>query len=55
VSPADYASEYSASEVILGEIESDPIWERNLNEIEEVTTWNFLRNDEDGGFLIERV
>jgi hypothetical protein len=42
-----------ASEIIRGEFESDPIWEQDLNEVEEVTKWNFVEDDANGAFRIE--
>ncbi|KAG8719078.1 hypothetical protein FRC08_003696 [Ceratobasidium sp. 394] len=44
--------DYQASQLLRGEIETDQIWEMNLNEIDDVTGWNFQEDDSNGGFSI---
>jgi hypothetical protein len=41
--------------LLRGEIETDPIWTQNLNELDDVTGWNFVEDDANGGFRIEKA
>lgn len=41
--------------MLRGEIETDAIWECNLNELDDVTGWNFIENDESGQFSIDKA
>ncbi|KAF8597183.1 hypothetical protein BDV93DRAFT_527621 [Ceratobasidium sp. AG-I] len=47
--------DYKASQMLRGEVETDAIWECNLNELDDVTGWNFVENEESGAFSIERA
>jgi hypothetical protein len=38
--------------LLRGEVETDEIWSRNLNELDDVTGWNFVEDDSNGGFSI---
>ncbi|KAG8777030.1 hypothetical protein FRC12_000571 [Ceratobasidium sp. 428] len=33
--------DYQASQLLRGEVETDTIWEQNINELNDVTGWNF--------------
>ncbi|CAE7063522.1 unnamed protein product [Rhizoctonia solani] len=44
--------DYKATEMLRGEVETDAIWTRNLNELDDVTGWNFVEDDESGAFSI---
>ncbi|KAG8713367.1 hypothetical protein FRC09_018803 [Ceratobasidium sp. 395] len=44
--------DYQASQLLRGEIETDTIWEQNINELNDVTGWNFMEDDANGGFSI---
>ena len=39
--------------MLRGEVETDAIWEMNLNELDDVTGWNLIENEESGMFSIE--
>ncbi|KAG8701180.1 hypothetical protein FRC09_005517 [Ceratobasidium sp. 395] len=41
-----------ASQLLRGEIETDTIWSQNINELDDVTGWNFEEDDANGGFSI---
>ncbi|KAJ1299598.1 hypothetical protein OPQ81_012018 [Rhizoctonia solani] len=44
--------DYKATEMLRGEVETDAIWTRNLNELDDVTGWNFVEDDASGAFSI---
>ncbi|KAG8701176.1 hypothetical protein FRC09_005513, partial [Ceratobasidium sp. 395] len=44
--------DYQASQLLRGEVETDTIWEQNINELNDVTGWNFQEDDANGGFSI---
>lgn len=44
-----------ASQMLRGEVETDAIWTCNLNELDDVTGWNFVENEESGAFSIEKA
>ncbi|KAG8738563.1 hypothetical protein FRC10_006688 [Ceratobasidium sp. 414] len=44
--------DYQASQLLRGEIETDQIWEMNINELDDVTGWRFEEDDSNGGFSI---
>ncbi|KAG8793422.1 hypothetical protein FRC12_002797 [Ceratobasidium sp. 428] len=44
--------DYQASQLLRGEIETDEIWSQNINELDDVTGWNFEEDDANGGFSI---
>ncbi|KAF8685050.1 hypothetical protein RhiXN_11077 [Rhizoctonia solani] len=46
--------DYKATEMLRGEVETDAIWTCNLNELDDVTGWNFVEDDASGEFRIER-
>lgn len=39
--------------MLRGEVETDAIWECNLNEVDDVTGWDLLEDEESGEFSIE--
>ncbi|KAB5588753.1 hypothetical protein CTheo_7807 [Ceratobasidium theobromae] len=39
--------------ILRGEIETDAIWTCDLNELDDVTGWNFYEDDDSGAFVIE--
>ncbi|KAJ1300844.1 hypothetical protein OPQ81_002484 [Rhizoctonia solani] len=41
-----------STEMLRGEVETDAIWTRNLNELDDVTGWNFVEDDATGAFSI---
>ncbi|KAB5589142.1 hypothetical protein CTheo_7414 [Ceratobasidium theobromae] len=45
--------EYKATEMLRGEVETDAIWTCNINEIDDVTGWNFIEDGASGAFSIE--
>ncbi|KAB5592341.1 hypothetical protein CTheo_4222 [Ceratobasidium theobromae] len=45
--------DYKSSEMLRGEVETSAIWTCNINEIDDVTGWNFIEDDANGGFSIE--
>ncbi|KAB5592337.1 hypothetical protein CTheo_4218 [Ceratobasidium theobromae] len=47
--------EYRATEMLRGEVETDAIWSCNLNELEDVTGWNFMEDETSGAFIIEQA
>ncbi|ELU36752.1 hypothetical protein AG1IA_09218 [Rhizoctonia solani AG-1 IA] len=47
--------DYKATEMLRGEVETDAIWTCNLNELDDVTGWNFIEDDATGGFSIEKT
>ncbi|KAG9096234.1 hypothetical protein FS749_008865 [Ceratobasidium sp. UAMH 11750] len=47
--------DYKESQLLRGEVETDAIWSQNINEIDDVTGWNFLEDDSNGSFIIERA
>ncbi|CAE6476488.1 unnamed protein product [Rhizoctonia solani] len=47
--------DYKATEMLRGEVETDAIWTCNLNELDDVTGWNFIEDDANGGFSIEKA
>ncbi|CEL53355.1 hypothetical protein RSOLAG1IB_06322 [Rhizoctonia solani AG-1 IB] len=46
--------DYKATEMLRGEVETEAIWRCNLNELDDVTGWNFVEDDTSGEFRIER-
>jgi hypothetical protein len=40
--------------MLRGEVETEAIWRCNLNELDDVTGWNFVEDDTSGEFRIER-
>ncbi|KAG9096233.1 hypothetical protein FS749_008864 [Ceratobasidium sp. UAMH 11750] len=44
---------YEASEMLPYETEVDPIWSCNLDELDEVTGWNFTEDSYTGAFFLE--
>ncbi|KAG8793425.1 hypothetical protein FRC12_002800 [Ceratobasidium sp. 428] len=44
--------DYQASQLLRGEVETDTIWEQNINELNDVTGWNFQEDNANGGFSI---
>ncbi|CCO37549.1 hypothetical protein BN14_11705 [Rhizoctonia solani AG-1 IB] len=40
------------NKVLRGEVETDAIWSIGLDEIDDVTGWNFVQDDATGGFSI---
>ncbi|KAG8727782.1 hypothetical protein FRC11_012462, partial [Ceratobasidium sp. 423] len=44
---------YKVNEVLRGEVETDAIWTQNLNEIDDVTSWNFVEHPSTGEFSVE--
>ncbi|CAE6458623.1 unnamed protein product [Rhizoctonia solani] len=46
--------DYKATEMLRGEVETDAIWTCNLNELDDVTGWNFVEDDASGGFSIQK-
>ncbi|KAG8719088.1 hypothetical protein FRC08_003706 [Ceratobasidium sp. 394] len=44
--------DYQVSQLLRGEMETDRIWETNLDEIDEVTSWAFREDDSTGEFSI---
>ena len=42
-----------APEMLRGEVETDAIWRCNLNELDDVTGWNFIEDEATGAFFIE--
>ncbi|KAG9085642.1 hypothetical protein FRC06_003526 [Ceratobasidium sp. 370] len=47
--------DYQASQLLRGEVETDKIWSQNLNELDDVTGWNFVEDDTSGAFSIEKA
>ncbi|KAG8719080.1 hypothetical protein FRC08_003698 [Ceratobasidium sp. 394] len=45
--------QYQASQLLRGAVETDAIWECNLNELNDVTGWNFIEDTASGSFSIE--
>ncbi|KAF8600684.1 hypothetical protein BDV93DRAFT_525268 [Ceratobasidium sp. AG-I] len=45
--------DYKTSQMLRGEVETDAIWEMNLNQLDDVTGWNLIENEESGMFSIE--
>ncbi|KAG8736739.1 hypothetical protein FRC10_008981 [Ceratobasidium sp. 414] len=45
--------DYQESQLLRGEVETDAIWTQNINEIDDVTGWNFTEDDSSGSFVIE--
>ncbi|KAF8597189.1 hypothetical protein BDV93DRAFT_513565 [Ceratobasidium sp. AG-I] len=41
--------------MLRGEVETDAIWECNLNELDDVTGWNFVEDEESGAFTIQKA
>lgn len=41
--------------MLRSKVEPEAIWECNLNELDEVTAWNFVENKESGSFSIEKA
>ncbi|GAB1528559.1 hypothetical protein RhiTH_011753 [Rhizoctonia solani] len=55
---AHVTRDYQATEILRGEMETDAIWSYNLDklsEMDDVTLWNFVEDDESGSFSISRV
>lgn len=44
-----------ASQMLRGEVETDAIWSQNLNELDDVTGWNLVEDEESGMFSMERA
>lgn len=38
--------------MLRGEVETDAIWSQNLNELDDVTGWNLIEDEESGQFAI---
>ncbi|KAG9085641.1 hypothetical protein FRC06_003525 [Ceratobasidium sp. 370] len=47
--------QYQTSQLLRGAVETDAIWECNLNELDHVTGWNFVEDSASGAFTIERA
>ncbi|KAG8793413.1 hypothetical protein FRC12_002788 [Ceratobasidium sp. 428] len=47
--------DYQVSELLRGEFETDKVWEQNVSELDDVTGWNFVEDDESGQFSITPV
>ncbi|KAG9084525.1 hypothetical protein FRC06_004047 [Ceratobasidium sp. 370] len=45
--------QYQTSQLLRGAVETDAIWECNLNELNDVTGWNFVEDSASGSFSIE--
>ncbi|KAG8736741.1 hypothetical protein FRC10_008983 [Ceratobasidium sp. 414] len=46
--------DYEESEYLRGEVETGAIWARNLDELDDVTGWNFREDPETGIFTIKK-
>ncbi|CEL53090.1 hypothetical protein RSOLAG1IB_11222 [Rhizoctonia solani AG-1 IB] len=44
--------DYEVNKVLRGGVETDAIWSIDLDEIDDVTGWNFVQDDATGGFSI---
>ncbi|KAF8600681.1 hypothetical protein BDV93DRAFT_525265 [Ceratobasidium sp. AG-I] len=44
--------DYKTSQMLRGEVETDAIWTQNLNELDDVTGWNLIEDEESGQFTI---
>ncbi|KAB5588049.1 hypothetical protein CTheo_8508 [Ceratobasidium theobromae] len=44
-----------ATEILRGEIETDAIWTCDLNQLDDVTGWNFYEDGASGAFVIEQA
>ncbi|QRV94541.1 hypothetical protein RhiJN_22559 [Ceratobasidium sp. AG-Ba] len=47
--------DYKESQMLRGEVETDPIWSQDLNMLDDVTSWNFVEDGASGSFFIERA
>ncbi|CAE6435725.1 unnamed protein product [Rhizoctonia solani] len=44
--------DYKPNQMLRGEVETDVIWSHNLDEIDDVTSWIFVQDDDTGAFSI---
>ncbi|KAG9096238.1 hypothetical protein FS749_008869 [Ceratobasidium sp. UAMH 11750] len=47
-------TDYQESEYLRGDVETEAIWSRNLDELDDETGWNFREDPETGIFTIRR-
>ncbi|KAG9096237.1 hypothetical protein FS749_008868 [Ceratobasidium sp. UAMH 11750] len=47
--------EYQESQYLRGEVDTDAIWSQDLDELDDVTGWNFVEDPETGVFTIEQA
>ncbi|QRV94506.1 hypothetical protein RhiJN_22524 [Ceratobasidium sp. AG-Ba] len=43
------------SQLLRGEVETDPIWSQDLNMLDDVSSWNFVEDGASGEFFIRRA
>ncbi|KAG9118455.1 hypothetical protein FRC07_007029 [Ceratobasidium sp. 392] len=46
---------YQGTEYLRGEVDSDAIWSQSLDELDDVTGWNFVEDPETGFYSIEQA
>ncbi|QRW13263.1 hypothetical protein RhiLY_12262 [Ceratobasidium sp. AG-Ba] len=45
--------DYKESQYLRGAVETEAIWQININHLDDVTSWNFVENGENGSFEIK--